>query len=419
MMADRARADEIMDEERALWDEERKFLNARIAELEARLEAIAGPQSFTLNGDAIPKRESIFHQSNGGTPQSAPLRPPFHSSNSNSTGGSLEGTSAMAVPQESGRNPDGSALWAPATQNPSRTFETSGSSNLKVDSMSAPRETPLRVTSKELRSSDFGISTPPTEEQREQSHEGSVISEGSIDISHIQPDLEGIALKASAVAPEFVAKVMSPSASLSPSKPASNAMSPPRPRDITNMPDGLQRSPSQNRKTSALEVIAAPENDRRIMHAGHTPNHSVTRFDLGESGSATPTQSQHVHNQSMMQDLEEPTDHLDENLDEDPPLKGPLGIKNIPAKDEMFLAAVTDKLNEFKESGQLSPIDASVISDGSKVHIANLPHDSSSSTEKNDSITSEEEGVSAEVIDDVPRLRVRPSTNFGRPFGTL
>ena len=50
----------------------------------------------------------------------------------------------------------------------------------------------------------------------------------------------------------------------------------------------------------------------------------------------------------------------DENIDPDPELRGPLGLKNDPPKDELFLAALTNKLKEVKESGLISPSEASL-----------------------------------------------------------
>jgi hypothetical protein len=412
MLADRARADEVMEEERALWDEERQVLKSRIAELEAQLEAVVGTRSpFNL-----PNRNVISfsptNRSRGGTPQGAPQRsPPQVITTSSYVSGSINGTEAKVVPQESGRNPDGTAFYAPAPRNPRRTFDHSESNNLRVDNMSAPRETPLRVTSKELTASDFAVNSPPAEDS---SHEGSVIGEGSIDISCIQPELEGISLKASAVAPEFVAKVMSPSMSMSPTKtPSSNVVSPPQPRDITNSQDGVQQNSSQTRKTTTLEVIAAPENHRLTMHAGHTPNHSITKFDLGESGGITPTQTlKHERTMSM---AEERPEQDDVAYDEDPELKGPLGLSNDIPKDIMFLEALTNKLEEVKKSGQLSPSVTSVSSDDLKAAVNSyLP-----SVGTKDSAVNEDDDPAERTIDEAPRLRVKASTNFGKPFGTL
>ncbi len=405
MEADRARMEEVMAEERALWDQEREFLKGRIGELESQLAAVFGNQSLQQG----PPDSEIFPDS-GQSPQKTHQQP-YHQSKMMTSGPfGMNSNSARLVHQESGRNPDGSPFYAPAPRNPSRTFEASQNNGLRVDSMSAPRETPIRVTSKALSESDFGPRSPPAEVPSRGGSE-------SIDISHLQPELEGVPIKASAVAPAFVAQVRSPNSSLSPSKPSSHVSSPPRRPDMIKAQNGLGRSSSQNKK-STLEVIAAPETHRLTMNAGHTPNHSIHKLDLGDSGGTTPTQDQHrLRNPSMA--IDESIKHC-ENIDPDPELRGPLGLKNDPPKDELFLVALTNKLKEIKESGLISPVEASLENEDSTGTIKSIV---SSVISENTALASVSEGIEEDEDDskqdEAPVLRVKASMNFGRPFGSL
>lgn len=397
MVADRARMEEVIAEERALWDAERRILQDRILELEAELELA----KRSPGGSFLSQKDRILNQPHHALGFTSP------GSNAISVTGSIDGTSSRAVPQESGRNADGSPFYAPAPRNPSRTFEVNEVSALRVDTISAARETPIRVTSKELTSSDFGIHSPPTT-----ATELETIPEGlpeSIDISHILPGGDGIPIKASAVAPEFVAKVLSPQ-SYSPAKLSPNVKPPPR--DIgetlgTNPRDTLSpRSRDSNGKLEKVDVglvIAQPENKRLIMHAGHTPNHSISKLDFltAESGSTTPTQvpaesqpHEHVATCSKF-------DGADEHLDEDRGLTGPLGITNDKEHDDLFLAKLVEKLaEEAKKSEGVSPSEsnASYSSDMEEMQRARAQLD-------------EEK--------DLPALKLKPSINFGRPMGSM
>lgn len=367
MSADRARMEEVMAEERALWDREREYLKARIAELEALLQRQSGNQS----GTHVPLRQSYSHT---GGHQAIGYTSP--GSNAVSVTGSID-SNTRSVPQETGRNADGTPFYAPAPQNPSRTFDTSETSELRVDDIVNPRDSAIRVTSHELKSSDFGIQSPQTgrsqdlETIQETPHE-------TIDISYIQPELEGVAIKASAVSPTFVAKVLTPMYSppkLSPStKPAG--------RDVS--PNGGSRA------QRTLEVVSSPVDKRLTMHAGHTPNHSMSKFDFlgGSGGEQTPTQEHH----EPPAIFDGPADSQTTDSPGDKELTGPLSLPNNAVADDPFLTQLVEKLSEAKKSEGTSP--ASEV--GSQ--------------------TSRE---GDEEEDDGPVLKLKPSRNFGKPLGSM
>ncbi|KAH9214071.1 hypothetical protein DL95DRAFT_390020 [Leptodontidium sp. 2 PMI_412] len=379
MAADRARMEEVMAEERALWDKERDILKARIADLEAQLGRKGSSPAIPL--PMKPQAATSFASPG---------------SNTMSVTGSIDGSS-RSVPQESGRNADGSPFYAPAPRHPSRTFDPSEAEEMRVDSITAPRESAIRVTSKALTSSDFGIQSPPS------GHDLETINESpteSIDISHIQPGLEGVSIKASAVSPTFIAKVMSPR---SPSK-LSPDIKPPA-RDITNQ---VRSSSKEEKDRKTLEVVSQPENRRLTMHAGHTPNHSVSKFSFfggdGESGNATPTQEHHdvdsLHRPSVAPEYHGEADNEEyEDNHGDRELSGPLGLTNEQVTDDPFLAELVEKLEvEARKSADASP---------------------TSETGRSLSSRKRREQVDDDEKDEAPRLKLKPSTNFGRPLGSM
>lgn len=438
MLADRQRMEEVMAEERALWDQERKMLKDQIKQLEQALDSrgratgssVRASRDTSVNRiiPGMAQRQSIQQQALSFTSPG---------SNAVSVTGSVDGMPLRgAVPQESGRNADGSPFYAPAPRNPSRTFSTSSvpSDTLRVDDITAPRESVIRVTSKELKSSDFGPQSPPVHAAHRESNLGTIpemdselaVIPESIDISFIQPELEGVSIKASAVSPTFAAKVLSPQ--YSPSKLSPNTKPPDR--DLENLAP-LSRSSSQQgwengkRKLDLNVVMKHPVDRRLTMHAGHTPNHSISKFDFVESGSATPTQrtsdlnpdtchQEHLHHPSAAAHYDGADDErgYGDVEDGDRELSGQLGLTNDKSKDDPFLAALQEKLEEAKKSEGVSPSE-------------------SLSSQSDDGRPRERERVRARAQDagegdggdkeaeDMPLLRLKPSLNFGRPLGSM
>lgn len=415
MIADRNRLEELMEEERVLWEEERALFKRKIEEMEAILSQMP----------------SVFSREVGNQRYRNASHPRISSLSSH--GGSVDST-AHSVPQESGRNADGTPFYAPAPRKPSRTFDTSHGAEMRVDDIQAPRDTPIRVTSRELTSSDFFQSPPTSNSHTEQLNTIQETAGETIDIQLIQPELEGVAIKASAVTPAFAAKVLSPRRSPPKFSPETKAPG----RDVTNVE---RRFSPEDKHKMTLEIANQPENRRLTMHAGHTPSHSMCFPNLegiaNESGSATPTQEhhneldpkdEHIHRPSVagpaLGDLHQhhAVEHLpvlpeevDETRDEinhdagedDKPLTGPLGLTNIATKDTLFLDQLNKKLEVVaRKSRDSSPSQASEERSLSPVLTRRL-----SSGEEDDD--DEKDEVEA------PRLRIKPSLNFGRPMGSM
>jgi hypothetical protein len=399
MAADRDRMCEVMEEERALWDEERKWLKQKIKELEMLVEN----KRSDVSSSHLVNQKPISHP-----------RIPSCSSN----GGSVD--SVRSVPQESGRNADGSPFYAPAPRKPSRTFDTS-SSVLRVDDITAPRETPIRVTSKELTSSDF-IQSSSHSRSHVHEHMSSIqeASHETIDIQHIQPELEGVAIKASAVLPTFAARVLSP------------RRSPPKLSPELSAPGRL--SP-EDKERMTIEIVKQPENRRLTLHAGHTPSHSRSFpiIEKDESGNATPTQEHHnpepkdkhvqqpyvsepvqqeePHQQHSMNHLPAVAEAEDENETEhdngDKELSGPLGLSHNLLANEDFLDQLNKKLEVVARSRDHSPSTSSQASG-----------ENSSSSSKPRRHRDDDDDEDDEK-DEAPRLKLKPSMNFGRPMGSM
>ncbi|TGO47787.1 hypothetical protein BOTNAR_0506g00080 [Botryotinia narcissicola] len=435
ILADRQRAIEVIAEERELWDKERGILIARIRELEARLKekgdvvSPAGIFNLELANLGFSPAANVFTSPNGVPIIKGPTKA-MASPGSGSIESKKSSHGHPEIKQETGRNADGSPFYAPAPQNPTRTFSAE-SEALIVEDIHAPRQTPIQVI-QELTPSDFvGSSQYASPEllhphhsavhwEKAESNNGDIIGADSIDISKIAPHLEGVPIKASAVDPVFVAHVLSP-------RSASPRLSP------NVKPPGIDVGLSLGKAN--LE----PENKRLTMYAGHTPNHSISRFSdlVKESQEAEGDETPRgydglVHRGSLAPILDEDErialDRLlpDEDDEEvhDRPLTGPLCLTNVPARDELFLEALTEKLEEVKNSRpgskEVSPTGSAGTS--SPVLEMKKARNRSIGGGGDDGRGMEGEGHDCEDEDedDEPGpvlLKMKPSMNFGIPMG--
>jgi len=239
----------------------------------------------------------------------------------------------------------------------------------------------------------------------------------NVDISLIHPGLEGIHIKTSAIEATFVATVLSPQGS-SPAVLSPDG-APPRPQTNSKenrLPLSRETSASEREKIDTKTLILAPEDRRLTMHAGHTPNHSVTNLAgfTAESGSATPTkvntQANQVHlhqnSESSAFDLAD-----EEEEDVDKPLTGPLSLSNLPAKDEFFLSQLAEKLAKVEKE--------MVEEEAPEVEAEKSTKSALSDTTSPILGSSLDEIIGGEDEEPVLPLRMKSSTNFGAPFGRL
>ncbi|RAL64876.1 hypothetical protein DID88_001471 [Monilinia fructigena] len=404
IVADRKRAAEVMEEERELWAIERKSLVSRIRHLESKLashgEAVSPTGILNLDlGDLgfVPTADNIFT-----SPTGLPIVKGSEKVNGSPAGSGISGSKKSShghpeIKQESGRNADGTPFYAPAPQNPIRTFSTE-SETLRVEDIHAPRQTPIQVT-QELTPSDFVGSSQRTSPEfsgphhsavhweEDESSKGSIIGVDSIDISRIAPHLEGVPIKASAVDPVFVAKVLSP-------RSASPGLSPstkPPGRDVVSNIADIEKEDGDE----------TPRGYDRLVHRG--------------SLAPIPDEDERLALDGLQPDEDDEEIH-------DRPLKGPLGLTNVTARDELFLEALTEKLEEVKNSRPGSE-DASPSAPSSPVLEMKRPRSRGIGGGGNDGRGMEGEGGYEEDEDEDPvepvevKLKLKPSMNFGRPMG--
>ncbi|KAG6014132.1 hypothetical protein E4U54_005796 [Claviceps lovelessii] len=305
-----------------------------------------------------------------------------------------------------------------------------------------------------------------------------------IDVQEIDPKLEGIPIKATAVQrPTFEptstkAVVQNPSPKSAPVVQPTNEF---HQAKRTGAWGAWEREKLRNDRRrvglapltivkdqeQAKHILAADESRRLTMHAGHTPNHSLSLFptmtatesssigarsqgttptagpssnhgeqptdrDGGDGGDAKADMAQHS-DKSDDNELERQSDGVTDAEAEgffdpadDVPLKGPLMIKNIPAQDEIFWARVNQRLDPISRGKDALP---RVLQEALELDATQQPLDDTASPRQEDAqvreepsavVESDEDGEddNADVEADVP-LIFKATTNFGMPFGIV
>lgn len=235
-----------------------------------------------------------------------------------------------------------------------------------------------------------------------------------IDVQEYHKDLEGIHLKENFVKMETFIDTPSSAGS----KDSSGRVSPPQDTEDSK---ALARARS-------IRALQADASSRLTMHAGHTPTvslsiaHTETTNTVVSSGSNTPTltngdgalSSDGNDRRESVEPAEPVPTCVDQDpaimepSDEDPELKGPLTLRNMPAKDELFLRRLSDKLEKVTSGEDATPTVLKHPDDEDDT-------DAEISTQKPNI---ESEGGDTEGTEDTIELRIRQtSSNFGKPFG--
>lgn len=413
--ASRARAEEvykeeraIMDDERMLWIEEKAKLEKDISELKRRAETaekerdqmaslIKSMKGKTFDGAA----DTVVGSLRGGGLSS----PGAHSQSPNKFRSPSDGTSPSTLPG--------------------------------IHGQTMPESKPFIPLDPRMQSTSPGISSPKQQQERIP----------SIDIHEVIPELEGIRVRPNAVQKATFTDGKSPLPLAGPKKlspPTTAKQDSARPRIV---PGDLTK-----------EALQAPESDRLTMHAGHTPNHSMSLSRLHtvdstgatntatSSGAATPRNQplengqdkaleQSLYSQAtgvdgapeISKDLEfqgESEPHRAGPApvlvprEDDPELKGPLHLRNLPAADEPFLKALSDKLEHVK-ANNLSP---TVLKDEHELGmeprgVTELQLEPIVKAGGDGAQDAHEELGDAEE-EDIP-LKLKSTSNFGAPLGQL
>ncbi|OLN86018.1 hypothetical protein CCHL11_05249 [Colletotrichum chlorophyti] len=261
-----------------------------------------------------------------------------------------------------------------------------------------------------------------------------------VDIQIINPQLEGVPLKAPAIQKStFTDSGVTPDNS----KNSSRNPSP------TGESGNSRRSPT---KEQTIQVLAAPEIDRLVMHAGHTPSHSLSHLGTAPdtevataadgTGGSTPTlaPTDMSSNPATLYDVrarDDSSDVQDDDGTEEPQptleakddvaLKGPLMVRNIPAHDEIFFKKLSEKLEDVSRGSDAVP----TCMKESTENLLDGPSEEKENTItiKSDADAASDKGLSADEGDgsdtqgkpqevDIP-LKLKKSTNFGAPLGSM
>ncbi|KAI1141044.1 hypothetical protein F5Y05DRAFT_376224 [Hypoxylon sp. FL0543] len=411
--ASRARAEEvykeeraIMDDERMLWIEEKAKLKQEISEWKRRVEA------------AEKERDQMAGLVKG-------TKGKFFDGAADIAVGSLRG--GLGSPGAHSQSP--SKFRSPSDgPSPSTLPHIYGST--------MPESKPFIPLDPRMQGTSPSMGSPQHQQNRVP----------SIDIQEVIPELEGIRVKADAVQKTTFTdeKPLSPSAGPKRLSPGAAAK-----QDSAR----LRIVPAELTK----EALQAPESDRLTMHAGHTPNHSIALSRLHtcestgvtntvtSSGAATPTNQPLEGSQDKAQEESSyghgigvdgaPETSKDLEVqgkseahragpvpvlvprEDDPELKGPLHLRNLPAADEPFLKALSDKLEQVK-ANNLNP---TVLKDEQE-----SVTETQGITEPQPEPTVGTGGDGAEdahqepdeVEEDIP-LKLKSTSNFGAPLGQL
>jgi hypothetical protein len=292
-----------------------------------------------------------------------------------------------------------------------------------------------------------------------------------IDVQTLHPELEGIPIRVTAVQRSTFTD--GTAAATSSSKPASPT----------------QTSEQSPKRLQTVEALSAEASTRLTMHAGHTPSHSlsmipstaastiadtsqgatptqlrVAGFELPRAGGRhSPVDAAAMPEMSVVAGAElhdsparnlaayeatgtvTPTGivHDDDDDDDssshaagpsdDVPLKAPLMIRNIPAKDEEFLRLVNAKLEPISRGENVVPtVMEKSPSEVSSVNVEmadQVPH---KTTEQPTTVRPRHEDDDDDDDDDVEAggsgkkkateeipLRLKKTSNFGVPFGQI
>ncbi|KAK6857034.1 hypothetical protein PG995_007221 [Apiospora arundinis] len=386
--ANRGRAEEIYKEERAIMDEERLVW----AEMEAQYQN----KIRQLEQENQELRNRLEQHGTGRSETSSDTR-----------GGYSEASARLGSPSRGG---------IPAVK--FQPFSAAGSPGSVPPGRTMPASDPFvpldpRLQSMSPQNGSGGSGTPSQEHAP------------SIDVQEILPHLEGIPLKSTAVQKATFTDGSS-SKKVSPTGSSSDS------------PAGSKSKASTAEITH--KTLRAPEQARLTMHAGHTPNHSISLLSTAastivpntadSSGAATPVQgptdatfaeglrAPHVSEANIRGDGEGSDDEEDRQLfepsEDDRPLAEPLMLRNMPAKDEIFLQRVTDKLTNSIDSNDATPtvLKNNAMEAAGEQTKSDLPENAPAEGGHDSNSLGDDEPS------DIP-LKLKNTRNFGAPLGSI
>ncbi|KAI1212783.1 uncharacterized protein F4807DRAFT_349355 [Annulohypoxylon truncatum] len=430
--ANRNRAEElyqeertIIDRERNLWQQEKARLQNELFQWQKRVKLLENDKH-----QLIQQNQNLSIRLRGTRGGGQATR--FLDGSADTTAGSIRG-GGLGSPGSHSQSTD-----MPQSSSEGTSPNTVPSVSTVPDILrgsTMPESQPFIPLDPRMQGPSPGVASPTTQEERIP----------SIDIQEVMPELEGIRVRTNAVQKTTFTdeKPLSPPVGLKKLSPSTA---------VKHDPARVRVVPAELTK----EALQAPESDRLTMHAGHTPNHSMSLSRLhtvdstgatntsNSSGTQTPknhplelsqgsTLEQISHDKlvsdiaaietCMELDISEPAANRMGPLpvlvprEHDPELKGPLQLRNLPAADEPFLKALSDKL-EHVITNNLSP---TVLEDQAS-EPKEFPELNREETTKasgdgaHDTHEKPAEDEDEEI--DIP-LKLKSSNNFGAPLGQL
>lgn len=426
MEANRERVEEVYKEERALMEEERAEWEYEKEALFKKIELLQ-QQVAGLCGYRGPKNDvSTKGKPRYGAGSDWNMSPESMRSSASSQGSALPGQRIGGLPG----SVSGDVLQRLTSQPPQPPARDAASLASSHPTNFGQNATSRFSPSKQPESSPFipmtannGMASPPADD---------ATPVPIVDVQEIIPTSEGIPIKASALQrTTFSDGPNSPPAS----KPTSRTPSPPA--DTSKL--GVPGKPV---KEQTLQILAADEVDRLTMHAGHTPNHSlsvlptVTATTASSSGESTPTlQHGDMVDSSAATSSSEPTEppttrksEISEDFSsypeeamldassEDVSLRGPLMVRNMPAHDEIFFKKLSDKLEEVSKGTEAAvpAVLRDVVNEEESTDTKPTTGCDEPSADKANSESSPRSREEQET--DIP-LKLKRNNNFGAPFG--
>ncbi|KAI0112904.1 hypothetical protein F4814DRAFT_326681 [Daldinia grandis] len=406
--ASRTRAEEmyqeeraIIDEERMIWIEEKSNLQRDLSEWKMRTEV------------AERQRDELTSLLRSMQTQGSQSKISFDGA-AEANMGSLRGGGLSSAESHSQSSVN---FWSPSDgTSPKRVLPGEVHINEFHGLMTMPESRPFIPLDPRMQGSSPGVSSPVPQQDHVP----------SIDIQEVIPGLEGIRVR-----PNIVQKATFTDDKPSESSPEST---------LLPVPEAKQESIRTRVVQADLteETLQAPESDRLTMHAGHTPNHSISLSRLhtvestevvntaDSSGSSTPKCCDAMDNQVQVPEkatdcqtsccdlgrpkVAEVQDELEDEKDKDPELKGPLTLRNLPAADEPFLRALNDKLADVI-THDITP---TVLKHGNYFR----PSASEPIVGAGDEDAHEAHEELGEQEQEMP-LKLKQSSNFGAPLGQL
>ncbi|KAL1869851.1 hypothetical protein VTK73DRAFT_2925 [Phialemonium thermophilum] len=439
MEANRERAEEVYKEERALMEEERAEW---AAERDALMRQIAALQQQVvgLAGDRPRLDSRSISTSRDGRLSTQGLR---GGGGSDSSPGSADSARlSQQVPSDYRFGRLTGSGDAPV-RDPSLVFQSFGDAVSRAADVSAASEQPrlARFSPPRWRESSPSFHHVPNHLHQTTSSAPVEMSSSppkredpspipTIDVQEIIPTLEGIPIKATALQRSTFTDGEPPAHAF---PPAGAPASPPS--DQPRHGPGKRGSSEQT-----LQVLAAHESVRLTMHAGHTPNHSLSVLPTmtpsvittaSSGGEATPTIQRQdevvpagvartgpVETASGAELHGYHEDHPEPVLEaqDDVELKGPLMVRNMPAHDEIFFKCLSDKLEEVSRASDGDTALPAVLKDSPAAERLS----SQASAVDEDTVDPEQDSSrDSDGEESAIPMKLKRTQNFGAPFGMV